>query len=302
MRPLGAGTSVLIIGCGYAGRRIGRRLIERGCAVRGTTRSSVSAESLSRDGIEPLLCDLRTAEGFASFGSPDYAVLSAAPAGRDMGAYQELFVDGFSRLLTYLHFHPPREGLLYTSSVGVYAVNDGSAVDEAAPLGPSETPRVQALRAAESIVRDSGVPSIVYRLGGIYGPGRNRLRARSENILPVDEPGKFINMIHVDDVSHSVEHLLERSDFEETYIGVDDEPIEQGRFVAWLQGGPDQNPASAAAGSAAPRNKRCSNRKLKAAGYRFLYPTFREGYQRLFQDEPTETGRGGHEKRSTSKE
>jgi nucleoside-diphosphate-sugar epimerase len=95
-------------------------------------------------------------------------------------------------------------------------------------------------------------------------------------------------MIHRADAAGAIIAALERGRPGQIYNVVDDEPVTQLRFFEWLSRatGRPLPPAAAepeAAFNRAPTNKKVSNRKLKAElGYRFKFPTFREGYEAEF--------------------
>jgi nucleoside-diphosphate-sugar epimerase len=130
------------------------------------------------------------------------------------------------------------------------------------------------------------VPAVVLRLGGIYGPGRDRLirEVAEGRALRPAEP-LFTHRIHRDDAAGAIAHLLALERPEPVYLGVDSEPADLGAVYAWISarlGLPE--PAIApipGEGRLARGSKRCSNARLVASGYRFAYPTFREGYGEL---------------------
>jgi nucleoside-diphosphate-sugar epimerase len=130
---------------------------------------------------------------------------------------------------------------------------------------------------------------VVVRLGGIYGPGRSRLiervragEARCSRGAPV-----WSNRIHRDDAARALAHLLSLERTDAVYLGVDDEPspiCDVYRYVAGLLGVPA--PLDGEDARASESNKRCSNALLRRAGYRFEFPTYREGYRALLEDRP----------------
>ncbi len=153
-------------------------------------------------------------------------------------------------------------------------------------------------------------PATAVRLGGIYGPGRARLiesvrrevGAPSGDAALTGDPPRYVNRIHRDDAAGILHHLMNMQDMPDTqdpeaiYIGADGEPAGQGEVLAWLaekldvaspRGAPlrDESPPSASKGAGendtarlSRTNKRCSSARIRAAGYSFIYPSFREGY------------------------
>jgi nucleoside-diphosphate-sugar epimerase len=139
----------------------------------------------------------------------------------------------------------------------------------------------------EGIVRGAAVPHrVVLRLGGIYGPGRTRLvdRVRRGEATCPPEP-TWTNRIHRDDAAGAIRHLLALDDPEEVYLGVDTDPAERCEVLTWLAerlGAPAPRPGPASRRG----NKRVSSARLQASGYRFRYPTFREGYGAMLDATP----------------
>jgi nucleoside-diphosphate-sugar epimerase len=131
---------------------------------------------------------------------------------------------------------------------------------------------------------------VALRLGGIYGPGRTRLidgvRAGRATIRP--GPPRWTNRIHRDDAAGALRHLigcaLAGAALEAVYVGVDDEPADDAVVLRWLSqrlGAPPPPGADDAAPPGRSGNKRCRNARLRATGYAFAYPSFREGYGAL---------------------
>jgi len=124
--------------------------------------------------------------------------------------------------------------------------------------------------------------SVVVRLGGIYGPGRTRLLeqvAHGEATIPTRPT--FTNRIHRDDAAGILAHLLHLPRPDPVYLGVDTDPAERGEVLRWLADrlgvpSPPTVPEPSTRG-----NKRASSARLIRSGYRFMYPTYREGYAAL---------------------
>ena len=163
-------------------------------------------------------------------------------------------------------------------------------MDETTPPGierypvPELSQKAAWLLEAEGLVLDSGFESMVLRLGGIYGPGRNHAARIREGTARPYLTDKYTNRIHVEDAASSLEVLLDRGKPGEIYLGVDDRPSTQKEFYEWLYARLGR-PLPAADGGSGVRgsNKRCSNKKLKALGWKPLYPTYREGYEALLK-------------------
>ncbi|MDR2463537.1 MAG: hypothetical protein LBD30_07140, partial [Verrucomicrobiales bacterium] len=164
----------------------------------------------------------------------------------------------------------------------VYAQNDGSWVDETSPsAAESETGKI--LLAAEQLTAEAG--GVVLRLSALYGNGRLALRDRLLNgtaRLPADGR-RMLNQIHHQDAVSAIGFLLNRNDAGGEVFNVsDDDPASYHEIFAWLCEKYDRPmPPSAAEESPQKRgltNKRVCNKKLRALGWRPLFPSFREGY------------------------
>ena len=271
---------ILIAGCGDVGTALGLALAGHGHEVFGARRS---AHRLPEP-LHPLPVDLTDARAIErAVPMADTVVYAVAAGSRDEGAYRRAYVDGVSALLEVLEARaePPRR-VFFVSSTSVYGERGGAWIDETAPLAPRGFAG-ESLVAGERRMLASPIPATVVRFAGIYGPGRGWMieRARAGARCAGDPP-KFTNRIHRDDCAGVLAHLVDLGDrCDDAYIGVDDAPVEECEVLEWL---------AARLGASAPRRvrgdeaasrgsgKRCSNARLRASGYRFRHPTFREGY------------------------
>ncbi|BAU57163.1 nucleoside-diphosphate-sugar epimerases [Halorhodospira halochloris] len=208
------------------------------------------------------------------------------PAQFDDQSYRSAFVDGLSNLRDALinRGQSPRR-LVFVSSTGVYGQQQGEWIDETSPTEPGRFSG-QRLLEAEQLAADCPWPSAIARLGGIYGPGRDMFINKVKKGEPC-RPDGFTNRIHADDAVGMLVHLGRATTPAGIYLGVDDEPTTQCQvmeFIAEQLGLP--SPPRDEASSSNTRgvgSKRGDNSKLKASGFRFQYPTFREGYQELIR-------------------
>ncbi len=283
---------VLIVGCGYVGLPLGGELAQQGHDVFGLRRSA--ADELRAAGITPLVADITRAETLAKLPCDfDWVVNCAATGGGSAEDYRQLYLEGTRNLIGWLG--PKQTGnsrlrFVYTSSTGVYGQNDGSAVDENVSTEPtSKTAKmlVETEKALLAGASERNFSAIVLRAAGIYGPGRGYLLKkflRNEAEIEGDG-GRFLNMIHRDDLIRIIIAALERGDGGQIFNAVDDEPVRQRDFFAWLSnqlGKPMPRNVPVDAGNERRRgttNKRVSNQRLKERIYpAFIHPTFREGY------------------------
>lgn len=273
--------TVLLAGCGKIGLALGQALLQAGFQPIGLRRSQVPAAFplLQADFTRPL--------DPALFRTPiDYVVHTATPAARSDEAYAKAYPGSVRHLLAALQDHPLQR-FFFVSSTAVYGQQQGEWVDETSPAEPQQFNGVRMLE-AETLLRHSGVPATCVRFGGIYGQGGNFLIRKIQAGTEVQrEPPAYTNRIHHDDCVGMLQFLLEQAAagtaLEPVYLGVDDEPVSEDVLYQWLAqrlGAPAPVPVTR---PGAPQNKRCSNARIRALGYRFRYPDFRSGYAALLE-------------------
>jgi nucleoside-diphosphate-sugar epimerase len=276
--------NVLIAGCGYVGEALGLRLVEQGHQVFAMRRNPAGLS----DRLVPVRADLGRPDGIGALpGRVDFVVFAAGAKARDESSYRALYLDGLGNLLRVLGDEGQRPGrIVFTSSTSVYGQRRGETVDEDSPTHPRDFAG-EIMLSAERLLHGSRHPSSVVRLGGIYGPGRASLvqRVASEQPIPVREGLHYTNRIHRDDAAGAVAHVLGLDDPAPTYIGVDDEPADQADVMRWIAGRMGRIlPEQATDDPPRTGSKRCSNARLRASGYVFDRPSFREGYADLVPD------------------
>jgi nucleoside-diphosphate-sugar epimerase len=287
---------ILIAGCGDVGATLGQGLQAAGHEVWGLKRRPADLPS----GIQPLAADLADPATLNALPPAlDAVVYSAAAAGFDEAAYQAAYIAGVQNLLAALRRagQQPRR-LLFTSSTSVYAQHQGEWVDEDSPAEAAGFSG-RCIRAGEQWMWDSNWPAVVVRFGGIYGPGRTRLidSVRAGTATRPVGPPLYTNRIHRDDCARVLEHLLFLPAPAPLYLAVDDDPAPLGEVLSWLatQLGLPEPPLAADAalkpgagtGDSASRmraSKRCRNARLRASGFQFRYPGYRDGYAALLGD------------------
>ncbi|TVR58130.1 MAG: SDR family oxidoreductase [Candidatus Competibacteraceae bacterium] len=288
---------ILIAGCGDVGTALGRNLSTAGHDVWGLKRRPLDLPA----GIQPLAADLTDPTTLAALPAAlDYIVYSAAAAGFGEEAYQSAYVAGVRHLLDALRQagqQPKR--LLFTSSTSVYAQNQGEWVDEDSPAEASGFSG-RCIRQGEQLLWDSGWPAVAVRFGGIYGPGRTRMidSVRDGTATRSAGPPLYTNRIHRDDCARVLEHLLFLPEPAPLYLAVDDDPAPLNDVLSWLAGQlgvpepalTDGSPAKPGTGTreVAARmraSKRCRNARLRASGFSFRYPSYRDGYAALLCQE-----------------
>ena len=288
---------ILIAGCGDVGTALGRNLVAAGHSVWGLKRHPNGLPL----GVMPLAADLSDPASLCSL-PPDLDGVAYCTAATEFSeaAYQAAYATGVHHLLMALtqQGQPPRRWV-FSSSTSVYGQQHGEWVDEtSAATATGFSGRW--LRAGEQLVWDSPWQGIAVRFGGIYGPGRTRLidSVRQGTATVPAGPPVYTNRIHRDDCARVLEHLLFLSQPLPLYLAVDDEPAPLDAVLRWLAvqlGMPEPpftdatplKPGAEARPSAlrSRASKRCRNARLRASGFQFRYPSYREGYAALLRSD-----------------
>ncbi|HRQ64455.1 MAG TPA: SDR family oxidoreductase [Xanthomonadaceae bacterium] len=290
----------LIAGCGDVGSRLGVLLADRGWHSFGmrrrTERVPPPITAVAGDLTDPAsLTDLP--------GDLDTLVFIAAPMVRTLETYRKTYLEGPRHLLAALGEQTRRlRRAIFVSSTSVYGDSGGQWVDE------RTSPRPQAFNGeivleAERLWARSGLPLTVVRLAGLYGPDRLWMIRRVQEVGATcqDDPPLWTNRIHVEDAARMLAHIIELDAPRPLYLGVDDEPATECAVMHWLAerlGVPEPRPASEPVRHGPLGNKRLSNRLIRATGFEFMYPTFREGYAAVIAALPP--GRGGTSEQETA--
>ncbi len=285
---------LLAVGLGYSAKELARRLNAQGWRIIGTSRSAEGARAIDAMGYEGIAFDGSAPSPALAraISKATHLVISAAP---DKGGDPLLVQHADDLRAANLQWAS------YLSTIGVYGNHDGKWVDEESPPAPTSErgrARVEAERAWATFADEAGVPVGIFRLSGIYGPGRGPLeKLRSGHARAVIKPGQVFNRIHVEDIANALEAAIARASARKgarIYNVTDDEPAPPQDvldFAADLIGVPrpprvafDEAEISPMARSFYNDNKRTSNARMKQElGVTLSYPTYREGIRALAQ-------------------
>jgi len=279
--------TVLIAGCGDLGTEVGLRFAALGQHVVGLRRNATVLPA----GIEGQSVDLSVAKPIVP-SDTEIVIVAIAAGNPDPAVYRAAYVDSLRNLLDALDEArvTPRRVLL-VSSTAVYDVSDESWVDEQTPANPR--PGTDAILLEAERMLHARIPAaVVFRLSGIYGPGRERLiRQVREGRATVSASARHTNRIHRDDAAAAIVHLMQREEEPAPlYIGVDSAPVRINEVLIFLAAElglptptPETTPTADAPGptneSRRGGDKRLRNRLLLETGFTFSYPTYREGYR-----------------------
>ncbi len=272
--------TLLSIGHGYSAQALARLLIPQGWTVIGTTRTAAKAEAFRAAGVEPLLLPGPLAPALAQ---ASHILTSVAPD----RAGDPILRDHTEELAAA---RPLWAG--YLSTTAVYGDHQGAWVDEDTPLTPLSE-RGAARVAAEGDWASLGLPLHIFRLAGIYGPGRGPFeKVRDGSARRIIKPGQVFSRIHVDDIAQVVAASIAHPNPGRAYNVCDDDPAPPEDVIghaAELLGLPlppavayDQAEMTPMARSFYAESKRVRNDRIKEElGVRLLFPTYREGLAAL---------------------
>jgi nucleoside-diphosphate-sugar epimerase len=275
------GPVLLTLGHGYSAAALAAGLGPRWRKL-GTTRSAARAAEMRAAGVEPVdWADGAAVE--AAVAAASHVLVSAPP---DAGGDPAL-----ARFGTALRRRGP-DWVGYLSTTGVYGDRQGDWVDEDAVLNPvNERSRWRV--AAERGWRESGLSVRVFRLAGIYGPGRSALdRLREGRAQRVVKPGQVFSRIHVEDVAGALAASIARPEPGAVWNVADDEPAPPQDVIAYaaeLLGLPvppevpfERAELSPMARSFYAESKRVSNRRLRERlGVVLRHPDYRTGLRAI---------------------
>jgi nucleoside-diphosphate-sugar epimerase len=275
---------LFIYGYGFTGRALARRMQARGWDVAASFRRLEDADRMAMDGVEPAPAHdpvLLSAQVAAA-----QAVLVTAPPGPQGCPGLAALVPALARSRAY------PDWLGYLSTTGVYGDRAGRWVFENSRLAAQSVEgarRVGAERDWLQVGVGMGLTVAVFRLPGIYGPGRSTLdRLREGRARRIAAPGQVFSRIHVEDLAAGLEASILRPRAGGLYNLCDDQPAPNSDVVAFAAGllgmapPPEVSLEAAGLSPAAMRfygeSKRVSNARAKAElGWRPAYPTYRQG-------------------------
>lgn len=279
---------LFVFGVGFSSKAIINEVKDRFAWIGGTTRSADKAEVLKSLGVESYMFDGESpSEGiFEALKSATHVLVSIGP--NDTG---DPVLNQFAGDIAQAR----PDWIGYLSTVGVYGNHDGEWVDEATPCNPVSKRSVQRVAAEEAWLTFSdqnSLPVQIFRLSGIYGPGRNAFenfkKGKARRLV---KPGQVFNRIHVADIAGAVSAAMSQPSTR-IFNVTDDEPAppqDVVTYAAELLGvtPPPEIPFETAdltpmARSFYGENKRVSNRRIKdELSYSFRFPNYRVALRHL---------------------
>ena len=265
-------------------------MLGEGWRVIGTTRTPDKAAAIAATGVEPRIWPSTRPQDVLPFDDVTHLLISAAPQ-----------ADGDPVLNAFASEIAARadqfEWVGYLSTTGVYGDHQGGWVDESTPLTPS-TRRGQWRMAAEAAWSAiPGLPLHIFRLAGIYGPGRGPFaKVRNGTARRIIKPGQVFSRIHVDDIAQVLAASIAQPNPGAVYNLCDDDPAPPEDVIAHaasLLNLPippaipfDQAEMTPMARSFYAESKRVRNDRIKSElGVRLRYPDYRAGLAALLKGE-----------------
>lgn len=273
---------ILFFGFGFSAQALARKLDSRHWRITGTSRSAEGAAAITAQGFEGIAYD-----ALEEIPASVTHIVSSVPPDAEGDPVLRRFAGQLAR---------PFAWAAYLSTTGVYGDHAGAWTDEETPLTPN-TERGRRRFAAENgwlaLQASTGFPVHIFRLAGIYGPGRNQLVSlRAGTAKRIIKPGQVFSRIHVDDIAGILLASMAHPAPGRAYNVADDEPCPPQDVVAYaaeLLGLPvppdipfEQAELSPMARSFYADSKRVSNARVKQElRYQLRYPDYRSGLKSL---------------------
>lgn len=269
--------TLLTIGHGYSAAALARRLT--GWTLYGTTRKAERFETIKGQNVSPLLWP--DSDLSAPLAQATHLLLSNQPT-----AEGDTFFSAYGHRLQKLA--PNLRWVGYLSTTGVYGDHQGAWITEGDALRATSRRGTRRI-AAEEAWQSTDLPLHIFRLAGIYGPGRSVFdKLRSGKARRIIKPNQFFSRIHVEDIAQTLHASMLSPDTGAIYNLADDLPCppeDLFTYAAELLGiePPPEVPFEEAELSEMGRSfysesKRVSNARIKEElGIKLKYPTYREG-------------------------
>lgn len=278
-------------GLGFSSQALAKRLMPQGWEVSGTVRGEQDDSSAKNISVCPFDGSHSTTKISEAISSATHLLITIPPQPSGDVVLKN-FAEEISRARNL-------QWIGYISSTGVYGDTQGEWVDESSPLLAStdrNRQRIEVESAWLKIGKDHGLPIMIFRCVGIYGPGRNLLLSvRQGRARRIDKPGLVFSRIHSEDLAQTLEASMIKPQPGEIYNVSDDcpsPPAEAVEYACSLLGvePPPLIPYEEADLSPTARgfyitNKRISNKKIKQElGVALRYPDYKSGLNELLKD------------------
>ena len=274
-------------GYGYTCDHLAHELMARGgWTIGGTTRDLDKRAFLRSRGVKAHLFDYEhpLSDPYFILDGTTHLLISTPPDDRGDPTFNMHAAD-IIRI-------PTLQWVGYLSTTGVYGDRDGGTVDEYSEIRPNSkrgSRRVRAEAEWLSLLRGYGLPVHIFRLAGIYGPGRSALDSvRAGVARRINKPGQVFNRIHVEDIVQVLLASMEKPNPGAAYNLADDDPVPSWEVITYACEAlgltpPPLIPYNEADMAPITRsfyndNKRVANNRIKRElGVQLKYPDYKKG-------------------------
>lgn len=236
---------ISILGCGWLGLPLAKKLIEKGYFVNGSTTSESKLSTLENAGINPFLVALESnsiSESINDFlKNSEILIIDIPPKLRgdntdSSDSSQKIFVDKIQTLIPYIE-KSAIEKVLFVSSTSVYGDQNDIITEETSPNPETESGK-QLLLAEAVLQNNQNFETTILRFGGLIGKDRHPVKflAGKENLENPDAP---VNLIHQDDCISIIEEIIQQSKWNDVFNAV--APFHPTRQEYYTQKAKEQN-------------------------------------------------------------
>ena len=280
--------TLLSFGHGYSARALARLLLPQDWRIIGTTRSEEKAPRLMNEGIEPRIWP--GADMIPALNAATHVLLSAAPGEDGDPVLAELKDEIASRASQF-------EWVGYLSTTGVYGDHQGEWVDENTPLTPATKRGIARVKAEAEWAAIPGLPLHIFRLAGIYGPGRGPFaKVRNGTARRIIKKNQIFSRTHVADIARILMASIQKPNPGAAYNVCDDDPAPPEDVIAYaaeLLGLPIPEAVDFETAEMTPmarsfyaESKKVRNDRIKdELGVELLYPDYKSGLKALLAQE-----------------
>ena len=279
---------LLSFGHGYSAQALSKLLLPMGWKITGTTRDPAKFDILRNNGVAPVLWD--SSDVKSAITDATAVLISASPDENGDPVYLKYGSD-------IAKIAPCLKWFGYLSTSGVYGDFKGDWVDEETPVNPTTRRGKIRLLAEQQWHNIEDLPIHIFRLAGIYGPGRGPFaKVRAGTAQRVNKPGQVFSRIHVDDIAQTLYASILSPDPAGLYNLCDDDPAPPQDVIGYaaeLLGLPlpplisfEEADLSPMARSFYAENKRIRNDRIKKdLGVSLKYPSYKQGLKNLLEAE-----------------
>jgi len=280
--------TLLSFGHGYSARALSRILLPQDWRIIGTTRSEEKAPRLMNEGVEPRIWP--GADMIPALNAATHILISAAPE------------DAGDPVLAVLRDEIAKRAdqfawVGYLSTTGVYGDHQGDWVDEATALTPATKRGIARVKAEAEWAAIDGLPLHIFRLAGIYGPGRGPFsKVRNGTARRIIKKGQVFSRTHVSDIARVLAASINKPNPGAAYNVCDNDPAPPEDVIAYaaeLLGLPVPEAVDFETADMTPmarsfyaESKKVRNDRIKdELGVKLLYPDYRSGLKALLAQE-----------------